>query len=168
MMFDRGGSSGGSTVSEGEAVPPDARRCLPVRVADVPLEERVDAIRKFSQDFIDDPAERLTLFDLALSPGKLVAWVAPATSNGGNGKTNVETVARIFELREHGLSGSAIAARLEMAHGTVKSIVARGREEALKRYQELEDEEVARVFRAALSERLAGWKPFATNRNGSG
>lgn len=57
------------------ACAPSSRRCVPVKVADVPLEERRDAaivaIRREP-----DPVERARIWRLAEYPGELVAWIA--------------------------------------------------------------------------------------------
>jgi hypothetical protein len=146
------------------ATPPDARRCVPVRVADVPLEQRVEAVRTYSKDFVKDPGERLVLFDLAIDPGELIAWVAKsANGNGRRRATSVETVERLFDLREQGMTVPAIAERLGVSLGTLRGIARLGRERALEKYQELEDEEVARPIRAVLVERLSTWQPFNGN-----
>jgi hypothetical protein len=145
--------------------PPDPRRCLPVRVADVPLEQRVEAVREFSHDFVDDPAERLALFDLAVSPRPdLIAWVAPPrpTFTNGTRKRNAvtrEEVERIFELREQGLSYRVIGERLDRPISTVKAIGGMGREEALRRLDARADRELERLIRSALEQRLAAWAP---------
>jgi hypothetical protein len=144
--------------------PPDTRRCLPVRVADVPLEQRVEAVREFNKAFVEDPSERLLLFDLAVSPPlDLVAWIAGSNGNGRRRVTSVETVARFFELRAGGATHAECAARLGVSVGTLRGIARLGRERALERYQRLADEEIARPMRAVLVERLAGWQPFSTS-----
>jgi hypothetical protein len=153
------------------AVPPDARRCVPVRVADVPLQQRVDAARQFAGDFLESADERMALLGLALDPGELVAWVAPPrpTFTNGTRKGPVLTrdeVEQIFDLHEQGVSYSAIGERLGRRLSTVKVTGSLGREEALRRLQAREDEELARPIRAMLSERLAGWEPFRTTGNG--
>ncbi len=58
------------------ALAPSRRRCVPVRVADVPLERRRYAAR-LAIKREDDPLERWRIVMLAEDPGELVAWVAP-------------------------------------------------------------------------------------------
>jgi Helix-turn-helix domain len=146
--------------------PPDARRCVPVLVRDVPLEQRVDAVREFANDFLESADERLTLFAIALDPGELVAWVAPPrpTFTNGNGKPRAkltrDEVEQIHDLHEEGLSYSMIAERLQRNPRTVRAIGSEGREATLRRYDAAEERELARLIRDVLRERLAGWLPF--------
>jgi hypothetical protein len=58
------------------ALAPSRRRCVPVRLADVPLEKRRHAAR-VAIKWEDDPLERWRIIMLAEQPGELVAWVAP-------------------------------------------------------------------------------------------
>lgn len=58
-------------------LPPDARRTVCVRVADVPLEQRVSRARSWLERFEEDPLERVRVMALAHDPGDLVAWIAP-------------------------------------------------------------------------------------------
>ena len=57
------------------ACAPSSRRCIPVRVADVPLEERRHAAR-VALKREPDPLERWKIIMLAEEPGELVAWIA--------------------------------------------------------------------------------------------
>jgi hypothetical protein len=50
--------------------------------------------------------------------------------------------------------------QLGIAHGTVKAIIVRGREEALRRYQAREDRELEKAIRRTLEERLNRWQPY--------
>ena len=55
--------------------PPDRRRTIPVRVADIPQPVRVKAARQAVKDE-HDPDEALRIMLLAHDPGDLVAWIA--------------------------------------------------------------------------------------------
>jgi hypothetical protein len=154
-------------VNELAAGQPDQRRCVAIPVVSVPLEQRVEAMREYNKDWVDDPAERLVLFDLALHPPTdLLAWVSKSALTNGNGKPPPRAkltrgeVERIFDLHEQGLSYSMIAERLQRNLSTVKSIGSEGREAALRRYDAAEERELARLIRRVLGERLAGWQPF--------
>lgn len=57
------------------ACAPSPRRCVPVKVADVPLEKRRHAARQAIKRE-PDPSERLRIIMLAEYPGELVAWIA--------------------------------------------------------------------------------------------
>ena len=54
---------------------PSVRRCIPVRVADVPLEKRRAAARVATR-MEADPMERRRILMLAEQPGNLIAWIA--------------------------------------------------------------------------------------------
>lgn len=56
--------------------PPDSRRIIPVRVADVPLEERRKAAGVAARHEVD-PYEAVRIRMVAEEPGDLIAWVAP-------------------------------------------------------------------------------------------
>lgn len=55
---------------------PSDVRYVRVRIADVPLSERIRAAASVSRDE-DDPRVRVKVFDLALDPGDLTAYIRP-------------------------------------------------------------------------------------------
>jgi hypothetical protein len=55
---------------------PSRQRCVRVRLADVPLDERLLAAR-VAVSVEPDPWVRLRIRVLALNPGDLTAWVRP-------------------------------------------------------------------------------------------
>ena len=162
--------------------PPDSRRCVPVPVASVPLRERIEAVRVFCADFVETPAERLTLFDLALDPpAELMAWVAPplpviSQTNGRSRRTrrtgvplSRAEVERIFELQAEGLSQREIGQRVGRARTSIMYVMQQGRQEALRRLGAREDRELEKLVREALQERLSQWHPSHTvARNAEG
>jgi Helix-turn-helix domain len=146
---------------------PDQRRCVAIPVVSVPIEQRVEAVREYNKDWVDDPAERLVLFDLALHPPiDLLAWVSKSALTNGNGKPppraklTRDEVERIFDLHEQGLSYSTIAEQIQRNPSTVKSIGSEGREAALRRYDAAEERGLARLIRGVLVRSLADWQPW--------